>query len=156
MADAKKKKKVPAGDLTVNRRAWHDYAVLEKIECGIVLSGTEVKVIRHGEASLTGAYGVVLGGQLYVEGMHVPVYTFGNRFNHVPLSRRRLLVHRKEIEELRLKSEAKGLTLIPLRLYLKHGFIKMELGVCRGKALHDKRDALKKKAQKRDMERGDV
>ncbi len=155
MAEKKKKSAAP-GDFAVNRKAWHDYTVLEKIECGMELSGTEVKVIRHGEASLTGAYGVVLGGQLYVEGMHVPVYTFGNRFNHVPLSRRRLLVHRKEIEELRLKSEAKGLTLIPLRLYLKHGFIKMELGVCRGKALHDKRDALKKRAQKRDMERGDV
>ena len=155
MAEKKKKSTAP-GDFAVNRKAWHDYTVLEKIECGMELTGTEVKVIRHGEASLTGAYGVVLGGQLYVEGMHVPVYTFGNRFNHVPLSRRRLLVHRKEIEELRLKSEAKGLTLIPLRLYLKHGFIKMELGVCRGKALHDKRDALKKKALKRDMERGDV
>ena len=155
MAEKRKKSAAP-GDFAVNRKAWHDYTVLEKIECGMELTGTEVKVIRHGEASLTGAYGVVLGGQLYVEGMHVPVYTFGNRFNHVPLSRRRLLVHRKEIEELRLKSEAKGLTLIPLRLYLKHGFIKMELGVCRGKALHDKRDALKKKAQKRDMERGAV
>ena len=155
MAEKKKKSAAP-GDFAVNRKAWHDYTVLEKIECGMELTGTEVKVIRHGEVSLTGSYGVVLGGQLYVEGMHVPVYTFGNRFNHVPLSRRRLLVHRKEIESLRLKSEAKGLTLIPLRLYLKRGFIKMELGVCRGKALHDKRDALKKKAQKRDMERGDV
>ena len=150
------KKKTAPGDFAVNRRAYHDYAVLEKIECGIELRGTEVKVVRHGEASLAGAYGAVLGGQLYVVAMNIPVYTFGNRFNHVPLSRRRLLVHRKEIEELRLKSEAKGLTLIPLRLYLKHGFIKMELGVCRGKALHDKRDVLKKKAQKRDMERGDV
>lgn len=155
MAGQKKKNAAP-GDFAVNRKAWHDYSVLDKIECGIELTGTEVKVIRNGEASLSGAYGAVLGGQLYVEGMHVPVYTFGNRFNHTPLTRRRLLVHRKQIEELRLKSEAKGLTLIPLRLYLKHGYIKLELGVCRGKALHDKRDALKKKAQKRDMDRGDI
>ena len=152
---AEKKKKAAPGDFAVNRRAHHDYAVLEKLECGIELRGTEVKVVRHGEASLAGAYGAVLGGQLYVVGMNIPVYTFGNRFNHRPLQRRRLLAHKKEIEELRLKSEAKGLTLIPLRLYLKHGFIKMELGVCRGKAQHDKRDALKKKALKRDMERGD-
>lgn len=155
MADAKKKK-ASVGDLAVNRRAWHDYAVLEKIECGIVLSGTEVKVVRHGEASLSGAYGAVLGGELYIVQMNIPVYAFGNRFNHVPQQNRKLLVHKKEVEALRLKTEAKGLTLVPLRLYLKGGRVKVEMGVCRGKALHDKRDALKKKAMRRDMERGDV
>ena len=155
MADAKKKK-APVGDLAVNRRAWHDYAVLEKIECGIVLSGTEVKVVRHGEASLSGAYGAVLGGELYIVQMNIPVYAFGNRFNHTPQQNRKLLVHKKEVESLRLKTEAKGLTLVPLRLYLKGGRVKVEMGVCRGKALHDKRDALKKKAMRRDMERGDV
>ena len=152
---AEKKKNSASGDFAVNRRAYHDYAVLEKIECGIELRGTEVKVVRHGEASLAGAYGAVLGGQLYVLAMSIPVYAFGNRFNHSPQSNRRLLVHRKQIEELRLKTEAKGLTLIPLRLYLKRGRIKLELGVCRGKALHDKRDSLKQKALKRDLERGD-
>lgn len=152
---AEKKKQTP-GDFAVNRRAWHDYAVLDKIECGIELRGTEVKVVRHGEASLSGAYGAVLGGQLYVVGMNIPVYAFGNRFNHKPQTNRRLLVHRKQIEDLRLKTEAKGLTLIPLRLYLSRGRVKLELGVCRGKQLHDKRDALKKKALKRDVERGDV
>ena len=150
---AEKKKNSAPGDFAVNRRAYHDYAVLEKIECGIELRGTEVKVVRHGEASLAGAYGAVLGGQLYVVAMSIPVYAFGNRFNHSPQSNRRLLVHRKQIEELRLKTEAKGLTLIPLRLYLKRGRIKLELGVCRGKALHDKRDTLKQKALKRDMAR---
>ena len=152
---AEKKKKTAPGDLAVNRRAFHDYAVLEKIECGIELRGTEVKVVRHGEASLAGAYGAVLGGQLYVVGMNIPVYAFGNRFNHRPQENRRLLVHRKQIEELRLKTEAKGLTLIPLRLYLKDGRVKLELAVCRGKDLHDKRESLKTKALKRDMERGD-
>ena len=111
-------KKTAPGDFAVNRRAYHDYAVLEKIECGIELRGTEVKVVRHGEASLAGAYGAVLGGQLYVVAMNIPVYTFGNRFNHKPQGNRRLLVHRRQIEQLRLKTEAKGLTLIPLRLYL--------------------------------------
>lgn len=152
---AEKKKQIP-GDFAVNRRAWHDYAVLDKIECGIELRGTEVKVVRHGEASLSGAYGAVLGGQLYVVGMNIPVYAFGNRFNHKPQTNRRLLVHRKQIEDLRLKTEAKGLTLIPLRLYLSKGRVKLELGVCRGKQLHDKRDALKKKALKLDVERGDI
>ena len=90
MAD-KKKKKVPTGDLTVNRRAWHDYAVLDKIECGIVLSGTEVKVVRNGEASLSGSYGAVLGGELYVVQMNIPVYAFGNRFNHRPEHLKRIL-----------------------------------------------------------------
>ena len=149
------KKKNFNSEFAVNRRAFHDYAVLDKIECGMVLTGTEVKVIRHGEASLAGAYGAVLGGELWVCGMHVPVYEFGNRFNHDPKRNRKLLVHRKEVESLRMKTEAKGMTLVPLRIYIKRGSIKLELGVCRGKALHDKRDALKKKAVKRDMERGD-
>jgi SsrA-binding protein len=87
-------------------------------------------------------------------GTNIPVYESGNRFNPAPRRNRKLLVHRKEIEQLRMKTEAKGLTIIPLKLYLKHGHIKLELGVCRGKALHDKRDSLKVKAQKRDMERG--
>ena len=140
--------------LAENRRARHDYTVLETIECGIQLAGTEVKVVRHGEATLAGAYGAVLGGELWIVGMNIPAYAFGNRFNHEPKSQRKLLVHAKEVGELKLKTEAKGLTLIPLKLYLKHGRIKLELGVCRGKALHDKRDALKQKALKRDLERG--
>lgn len=136
-----------------NRKARHDYAVLDTIECGIVLTGTEVKSVRHGEVSLSGSYGAVLGGELWLVGADIAAYRFGNRFNHEPKSRRKLLVHAKEVRELKLKTEAKGLTLIPLKLYLKRGRVKLELGVCRGKALHDKRDSLKKKALKRDMER---
>ena len=139
--------------LAENRKARHDYTVLETIECGMVLSGTEVKSARHGEVSLAGAYGAVLGGELWLIGADIAAYKFGNRFNHEPKSRRKLLVHAKEIRELRLKTEAKGLTLIPLRLHLKRGRVKLDLGVCRGKAVHDKRDALKKKALKRDLER---
>lgn len=150
------KKKNVSGELAVNRRAWHDYSVLEKIECGLVLTGTEVKALRAGGGSLAGAYGAVLGGELFVVQMHIPVYEFGNRFNHAPVHNRKLLVHRKEVAELKMKTEAKGLTLIPLRLYLKKGRIKLELGVCRGKALHDKRETLKKKAQARDWARGDM
>ena len=136
-----------------NRKARHDYAVLETIECGIVLTGTEVKSVRHGEVSLAGAYGAVLKGELWLVGADIAAYRFGNRFNHEPKSMRKLLVHASEVRELKLKTEAKGLTLIPLKLYLKHGRIKLDLGVCRGKAQHDKRDALKQKALRRDMER---
>ena len=137
-----------------NRKARHDYTVLETIECGIVLSGTEVKSVRHGEISLVGAYGAVLKGELWLLGADIAAYKFGNRFNHEPKSQRKLLVHAKEIRELQLKTEAKGLTLVPLKVYLKHGKIKVDLGVCRGKQLHDKREALKKKDLRRDLERG--
>ena len=136
-----------------NRKARHDYTVLETIECGIVLSGTEVKSVRHGAVSLAGSYGAVLKGELWLLGADIAAYKFGNRFNHEPKSQRKLLVHAKEIRELQLKTEAKGLTLVPLKVFLKHGKIKVDLGVCRGKQLHDKREALKKKDLRRDLER---
>ena len=139
--------------LAENRRARHDYAVLETIECGIVLSGTEVKSVRRGGVSLAGSYAAVLGGELWLVGADISAYAFGNRFNHDPKRNRKLLVHSKEVEELRMKSEAKGLTLVPLKLFVKHGRIKLDLGVCRGKALHDKRASLREKAVRRDMER---
>lgn len=137
-----------------NRKARHDYAVLETIECGIVLTGTEVKSVRHGSISLSGSYAAVLRGELWLVGADIAAYKFGNRFNHEPKSMRKLLVHAKEVEDLRLKTEAKGLTLVPLKVYLKGGRVKVAVGVCRGKQLHDKRDALKKKAMRRDLERG--
>ena len=138
-----------------NRKARHDYTVLETIECGIVLTGTEVKSVRHGEVSLSGSYGAVLKGELWLVGADIAAYKFGNRFNHEPKSMRKLLVHAKEVRDPQLKTEAKGLTLIPLKVFLKNGRVKVDLGVCRGKQLHDKRDALKKKVLRRDLERGD-
>jgi SsrA-binding protein len=140
--------------LVENRKARHDYSVLETVECGIQLMGTEVKSVRRGGVSLAGSYGAVLGGELWLVGADISAYEFGNRFNHNPKRNRKLLVHAKEVRELRMKTEAKGLTLIPLKLYLHNGRIKLELGICRGKALHDKRDALKKKALTRELERG--
>lgn len=137
-----------------NRKARHDYTVLETIECGIVLTGTEVKSVRHGSVSLAGAYAAVLGNELWLLGCDIAAYRFGNRFNHEPKSQRKLLVHAKEVAALRLKTEAKGLTLIPLKVFLKQGRIKVDLGVCRGKALHDKRESLREKAVRRDLERG--
>ena len=151
MADGKKKFDPVFAE---NRKARHDYTVLDTIECGVVLSGTEVKSVRLGSVSLSGAYGEVLGGELWLVGADIATYGFGNRFNHSPKARRKLLAHAREIESLRLKTEAKGMTLVPLKVYLKNGRIKISLGVCRGKAVHDKRDALKAKAMKRDLERG--
>ena len=139
--------------LAENRKARHDYTVLETIECGMVLSGTEVKSARHGEVSLAGAYAAVLKGELWLVGADVAAYKFGNRFNHAPKSQRKLLVHARQLRDLKMKTEAKGLTLIPLKLHLVRGRIKLDLGVCRGKALHDKRESLKQKALRRDMER---
>lgn len=140
--------------LVENRKARHDYTVLETIECGIQLTGTEVKSVRRGGVSLAGSYGAVLGNELWLVGADISAYEFGNRFNHDSKRNRKLLVHAKEVRELRMKTEAKGLTLVPLKLFLKHGRVKVELGICRGKALHDKRDSLKKKAMRRDLERG--
>ena len=138
-----------------NRKARHDYTVLETVECGIVRTGAGVISVRHGEGSPSGSYGAVLRGELWLVGADIAAYKFGNRFNHEPKSMRKLLVHAKELRDLQMKTEAKGLTLIPLRVFLKNGRIKVDLGVCRGKQLHDKRDALKKKALRRDLERGD-
>ena len=138
-----------------NRKARHDYTVLETIECGIVLTGTEVKSVRLGSVSLAGAFAVVLGGELWLQGADIAAYSFGNRFNHEPKSRRKLLVHAKEVRELKLKTEAKGLTLVPLKVFLKHGKIKVEIGVCRGKQLHDKREAMRQKSLRRDLDAAD-
>ena len=137
--------------LAENRKARHDYTVLDSLECGIVLTGTEVKSVRRGGVSLAGSYAAVLKGELWLVGADISAYEFGNRFNHDPKRDRKLLVHAKEVRELRMRSEAKGLTLVPLKIFLKHGRVKLELGVCRGKALHDKREDLKQKAVKRDL-----
>lgn len=139
--------------LAENRKARHDYTVLDTIECGIVLSGTEVKSARRGGISLSGAYAAVLKGELWLVGADISAYEFGNRFNHNPKQNRKLLVHSKQVSELKMKTEAKGLTLIPLSLRLKRGRIKVDLGVCRGKAVYDKRDSLKRKDLRRDLER---
>ena len=139
-------KKRNGGNLTVNRRATHDYFVLERMETGIELVGTEVKVVRNGEAGLTGSYAQVKNGQLFLNQVTIPPYAFGNRFNHDSLRTRRLLVHKREIRKLQAMSEQKGLSLIPLRLYLSpKGLVKVELGVCRGKAQEDKRESIKRR-----------
>jgi len=141
-------------NLTVNRKASYDYSILEKIEAGIELVGTEVKVVRNGEAGLAGAYAKVENGQLYLQQVSIPPYAFGNRFNHDTLRTRRLLVHRKEIRKLQALQEQKGLTLIPLRLYLTgRGIVKVELAVCRGKDQQDRRETIRSREADREASR---
>ena len=136
-------------NLTVNRKAAYDYAILEKIEAGL-----EVKVIRNGEAGLAGAYAKVENGQLYLHQVSIPPYAFGHQFNHDTLRTRRLLVHRKEIRRLQALQEQKGLTLVPLRLYLTgRGIVKVELAVCRGKDQEDRRETIKSREADREASR---
>ena len=140
-----KDKKRNGGNLTVNRRATHDYFVLERMETGIELVGTEVKVVRNGEAGLTGSYAQVKNGQLFLNQVTIPPYAFGNRFNHDSLRTRRLLVHKRGPQTAGDVGQ-KGLSLIPLRLYLSpKGLVKVELGICRGKAQEDKRETIKRR-----------
>ncbi len=124
-----------------NRRARHEYEILETWEAGLVLQGTEVKALREGKVNLGDAYGEIRDGEGWVVKMHIGPYEQGNRENHEPFRRRKLLLHRREIRRILPKLEEKGLTLVPLRLYFKDGRAKLELGLGRGKKLHDKRDA---------------
>lgn len=139
--------------VTVNRQAYHDYTVERTVEAGISLVGTEIKSIRDGKVNLRGSYAIIRQGEVWLENAHIAVYDFGNRFNHEPLRRRKLLLHRREIQQLEAKVATKGLTLIPLKLYLKGGHAKIELGLCRGKKLYDKREAIAERDVKREMER---
>lgn len=136
-----------------NRAARHDYFVLESFETGIELVGTEVKSIRCGGVNLKDSWCEIKDGQIYVNGMHISPYEKGNIFNRDPRRVRRLLMHKNEIRRLYDKVRQEGLTLIPLRLYYKSSRVKMELGLCKGKKLYDKREDLAKKQAQRDIER---
>ena len=139
--------------VTTNRRAFHDYFVIETVEAGIALTGTEIKSIRDGKATLSEAYARIEAGELWLIGAHIAPYTHGNRANHEPDRPRKLLVHKAQIAELREAIEQKGMTLVPLRLTLKRGRAKVELGVVRGKKLYDKRTAEAEREGRRDIER---
>jgi SsrA-binding protein len=127
-------------DAAVNRIASHNYFLLEKFECGLVLSGTEVKSIRGGLANLKDSYGLIKDGELWLLNAHIGPYEHGNIFNHAPLRTRKLLMHAEEIRKLVGKTQQKGLTLIPTRLYFKNGKAKLELALAKGKQLWDKRE----------------
>ncbi len=136
-----------------NKKAFHEFEILERLECGIELTGTEVKSLRNRKVNFGQAFALVRGGELFLLGLHIAPYEMGNRLNHDPDRRRRLLAHRREIHKLAQRTEQRGLTLVPLRLYWKDGRCKVELGVARGKQLHDKREVKRERDLKRQVER---
>jgi len=140
--------------LTDNRKARHDYQVLDQLEAGIVLTGTEVKSCRARNLSLADSYAKAENGELWLVNAHIAPYEQGNRNNHEPRRPRKLLLHRREMRRLTQAIEAKGLTLVPLKVYLnERSLIKVELGLCRGRQQHDKRDQLKRQADERETQR---
>lgn len=136
-----------------NKKAWHDYFIDDKIECGIELFGTEVKSIRMGHCSIKEAFVRIDKGEVYVYGMNINPYEKGNIFNKDPLRSRKLLLHRSEIDKLEGKIREKGITLVPLQVYFKGSLVKVEIGLARGKKLYDKRADIAKKDQRREVER---
>ena len=139
--------------LAQNKKAYHDFFIEETFEAGIVLNGTEIKSIRKGKVNLKDAFAKIERGEIYLYNMHVSPYEQGNRFNHDPLRTRKLLLHRKEINKLIGETKEVGYTIVPLKLYLKNGYCKVLIGLGKGKKQYDKRDDLKKKEAKRDIER---
>ena len=136
-----------------NRKARHDYHVLETLECGIVLTGSEVKSLRNGLLSMEEAYGRVNENELWLVGCNIQEYTFAHQLNHVPKRPRKLLLHRREIRKFAAQAYEKNLTLVPLKMYFVRGRAKVLMGVCRGKKLFDKRESMKKKVMQRDIDR---
>lgn len=136
--------------VATNKKAFHDYFIIEKLEAGIVLSGTEVKAIREGRLNLKDSYAHIKDGEAFLLNCHISPYSHGNQQNHDPTRTRKLLLHRKEIRKLIGKTQEKGLTLVPLRVYLRRGRIKVELGLARGKKLYDKRETKRLKEMDRE------
>jgi SsrA-binding protein len=136
-----------------NKRARHDYAIEDVVEAGLVLTGTEVKSLRAGRASLTDGFGLITDSEAWLHGVHIPEYTQGTWTNHEPRRVRKLLLHRKEIERLARSTQERGLTLVPLSLYFKDGKAKIELGLARGKRTYDKRQDLAKRDAAREVDR---
>ena len=136
-----------------NRKAFHDYFIEEKYECGVALFGTEVKSIRQGKVNLKESWAQIRKGEVWVEGMHISPYEQGNIYNRDPLRAKKLLLHRSEIRKLDGLVMRQGFTLIPLEMYLKDGKVKVQLGLCKGKQLHDKRETMAKKDSEREIQR---
>lgn len=146
-------KKLGMKEITTNRKAFHEYFVLERFEAGIELAGTEVKSIRAGNVNLKDAFCTIKDGELFVRGMHISPYEHGNIFNKDPVRPRRLLMHKREIIKLNSRIMQDGVALIPLSLYFKDSRVKLEFGLCKGKKLHDKRDSEAERQSKRDIDR---
>ena len=136
-----------------NKRAFHEYEISDTLECGLVLTGTEVKSLREGSGSLEDAYAKIEGGEVWLLGSDIPEYSMGNRMNHKPKRPRKLLLHRREIGKFAGKASQRGFTLVPLKIYFKGSHAKVELAVARGKQLHDKRQSQKKADAQREIRR---
>jgi len=139
--------------ITDNRKAFHDYFVIERIEAGIELTGTEIKSLRMKQVNLRDGFARVENGQMWLHNVHISPYTHGNRYNHDPLRKRKLLLHKKEIMRLFGKVQEKGLSLVPLKMYWKGDWAKIEIGLVKGKKEYDKRDSIKEKDHKREIDR---
>ena len=139
--------------IALNRKAWHDYFIEEKYECGIALFGTEVKSIRQGKVNLKESWAQIRKGEVWVEGMHISPYEQGNIYNRDPLRAKKLLLHKNEIRKLDNLLMRQGFTLIPLEMYLRDGKVKVQLGLCKGKQLHDKRESMARKDSDREIQR---
>jgi SsrA-binding protein len=139
--------------VATNRKARHDFQILEQFEAGIVLTGSEVKSLRGGRASLVEAYARVRDDEVWLEGMHVPPYEQGDKRGYNPTRPRKLLLHRREITRLLSRQKEQGLALVPLRVYFTHGIAKVEIGLAKGKREHEKRQAIAKREHQREMER---
>jgi len=140
-------------DIAVNRRARHEFLIEETVEAGVALMGSEVKALREGKANLKDSYGRIENGEVWLWNAHISPYDPASQFGHEPTRTRKLLLHREEIERLHGKVKERGLTLVPLRLYFKNGRAKVELALARGKKQHDKRDAIRDREQRREIER---
>lgn len=139
--------------IATNRKARHDYHILEKLEAGIVLTGTEVKSVRQAKINIKDSYASIKDGEAFLFGFHISEYSHGNIYNHDPTRTRKLLLHRKEIDKLTGKIIERGLTLIPLKVYLKRGHVKIELGLAKGKRDYDRRGDIQKRDLDREMKR---
>lgn len=151
--NAKNSDKPPVRMVSDNRKARHEYEILEVFECGIELAGTEVKSLRTGRCTLQDAFGKIEAGEMWLYNCHISPYDFGNRFNHEPTRKRRLLLHSREILKIHQQIKEKGLTLIPLRMFFKRNWVKVDIALVRGKHLYDKRESIAKRDTKRQLDR---
>jgi len=151
---AKTKRKVGSGDVASNRYASYRYNLLERLECGIVLEGTEVKSLRGGSAQLKDGFATIRDGELWLRNVHIPPYAPASRDNHEPERERKLLLHRREIDRLAARVAERGLTLVPTRIYFKGPHAKIEIALAKGKDVHDKRETLRRRDSQREIERG--
>ena len=154
MAKGKGKRKATAGDVASNRYAAHRYQLLERLECGIVLEGTEVKALRASGAQLKDGYAAVREGELWLQSVHIPTYGPAARENHDPERPRKLLVHRRELERIAGRASERGLTIVPTRIYFSGPHAKVEIALARGKDIYDKRQVLRERDTRREVERG--